>query len=83
MSKSFAFLTQQSLSAAISSSHQKKRSKSDNKKAKSMIQTNNAFADYLEQNSNADKQLEIVESKLTEMLNILKTQLSQQCCTIL
>ena len=77
MSKSSAFLIQQSSSVAISSSHQKKRSRSDDKKAKSMIQANNAFADYLEQNSDSDRQLEIVESKLTEVLNLLKSQLHQ------
>ena len=42
-----------------------------------MIQTNNAFADYLEQNSDSDKQLEIVKSKLTEILNLLKSQFHQ------
>ena len=42
-----------------------------------MIQTNNAFTDYFEQNSDSDKQLEIVESKLTEILNFLKSQLYQ------
>ena len=44
---------------------------------KSMIQTNNIFADYLEWNSDSDRQLEIVENKLTEILNLLKSQLHQ------
>ena len=77
MSKSSAFLTQQFSSAIISSSHQKKRSRLDDKKIKSIIQINNAFANYLEQNFDSDKQLEIVKNKLTKILNFLKFQLHQ------
>ena len=42
-----------------------------------MIQTNNAFTDYFEQNSDSDKQLEIVENKFIKILNLLKFQLHQ------
>jgi len=42
-----------------------------------MIWANNAFVDYLEQNSDLDRWLEIVESKLIEIFNLLKAQISQ------
>ena len=77
ISKSSVFLIQWSLSAAISSSHWKKRSRLDDKKIESMIQTNNAFADYFEWNSDSDKWLEIVKNKLIEILNFLKSQFHQ------